>query len=408
MLRQTWRWFGPADTISIPEIRQTGAEGIVSALHHIAPGHVWTPDEIAKRKEQIEQAVVPQARSGETRTPSGLTWDVVESVPVSEAIKTQTGPVTDHYEAYRQSLRNLADQGLETVCYNFMPILDWTRTDLAAQMPDGATAMRFDMLEFCIFDALLLDRPGAEHDYPGEMLENARARHAGMSDADQQGLVNNIVAGLPGANDSWTLDDVRAQLATYADIDADRLRQNLIDFLGEVVPTAEEVGIRLCCHPDDPPFSLLGLPRVMSTTDDYEMVLNAVDSPANGATLCTGSLGVREDFDPVDFVQRLGPKIHFVHLRNTQRTEPSAGLKSSFYESEHLGGDTDMVATIGALLAEQKSRKAEGRADWQIPMRPDHGQAMLDDLSRNSMPGYPLIGRMRGLAELRGIMSALS
>lgn len=422
MLRQTWRWFGPADTISIPEIRQTGAEGIVSALHHIAPGNVWTPEEIAKRKREIEQTqavgpkvrskqvqeIVPQARSGETRTPSGLTWDVVESVPVSEAVKTQTGPVTDHYEAYRQSLRNLADQGLETVCYNFMPILDWTRTDLAAQMPDGVTAMRFNMLEFCIFDALLLARPGAEHDYPGEMLEAARTRHDVMSDADKQGLVNNIVAGLPGANDSWTLDDVRAQLATYADINADRLRQNLIDFLSEVVPTAEEVGIRLCCHPDDPPFSLLGLPRVMSTTDDYAAVLDAVDSPANGATLCTGSLGVREDFDPVDFVDRLGPKIHFIHLRNTQRTEPSAGLKSSFYESEHLGGDTDMVATIGALLAEQKRRKAEDRADWQIPMRPDHGQAMLDDLTRNSMPGYPLIGRMRGLAELRGIMQALA
>lgn len=398
MMRQTWRWFGPADTISIPEVRQTGAEGIVSALHHIAPGDVWTPDEIQKRKAEIE---------GAPNQPSGLTWDVVESVPVSETIKTKTGPVTEHYEAYRQSLRNLADQGLQTVCYNFMPILDWTRTDLAAQMPDGATAMRFDLQAFCIFDALLLARPGAEQDYPEAMLESARAHHAGMSDADKQKLVNNIVAGLPGANDSWTLDDVRAQLATYADITADCLRQNLIDFLGEVVPTAEKVGIRLCCHPDDPPFSLLGLPRVMSTTDDYAAVLNAVDSPANGATLCTGSLGVREDFDPIDFVQRLGPKIHFVHLRNTRRTAPSAGQKSSFYESEHLGGDTEMVATIAALLTEQKRRQSEGRADWQIPMRPDHGQAMLDDLSRNSMPGYPLIGRMRGLAELRGIMQAL-
>jgi mannonate dehydratase len=398
MMRQTWRWFGPADTISIAEVRQTGAEGIVSALHHIAPGEVWTADEISIRKRAIE---------GTPDNPSGLTWDVVESVPVSETIKTKTGPVKDHYEAYRQSLRNLADQGLQTVCYNFMPILDWTRTDLAAVMPDGATAMRFDMLEFCIFDALLLHRPGAELDYPEAMLDGARARHASMSDADKQSLVNNIVAGLPGANDSWTLDDVRAQLATYGQINADRLRQNLIDFLSEVVPTAEEVGVRLCCHPDDPPFSLLGLPRVMSTTDDYVAVLNAVESPASGATLCTGSLGVRKDFDPVDFVQKLGPKIHFVHLRNTRRTEPSAGLKSSFYESEHLGGDTDMVATIGALLAEQKRRQTEGRADWQIPMRPDHGQAMLDDLSRNSMPGYPLIGRMRGLAELRGIMQAL-
>lgn len=398
MLRQTWRWFGPADTISIPQIRQTGAEGIVSALHHIPPGAVWTPDEISIRKRAIE---------GTPDQPSNLTWDVVESVPVSETIKTKTGPVAEHYEAYRQSLRNLADLGLETVCYNFMPILDWTRTDLAAVMPDGATAMRFDLKEFCIFDTLLLARPGAAEDYPETMLEDARASHASMSDTDKQKLVNNIVAGLPGANDSWTLDDVRAQLATYAAITADRLRQNLIDFLSEVVPTAEKVGIRLCCHPDDPPFSLLGLPRVMSTTQDYRNVLNAVESPANGATLCTGSLGVRRDFNPVDFVEKLGPKVHFVHLRNTRCTEPSAGQKSSFYESEHLSGDTDMVATIAALMAEQKRRKAEGRPDWQIPMRPDHGQAMLDDLTRNSMPGYPLIGRMRGLAELRGVMAAL-
>ena len=397
-MRQTWRWFGPADTISIPEIRQTGAEGIVSALHHIAPGDVWTPDEIAKRKTAIE---------GPADAPSGLTWDVVESVPVSEAIKTQTGDVKAHYEAYRQSLRNLAAAGLEVVCYNFMPILDWTRTALAAPMADGATAMAFDLTDFCLFDVCLLGRAGADKDYPAAVVDEARRRHATMSEADKKALVDNIVAGLPGANDSWTLDDVRAQLATYDAIDADRLRQNLVDFLAEIVPMAEEVGIRLCCHPDDPPFSLLGLPRIMSTESDYAYVMDMLDRPANGVTLCTGSLGVRADFDPVSFVQRLGPRVHFVHLRNTRRTGVQHGARSDFHESAHLDGDTDMVATLDALLDEENRRKAEGRTDWQIPMRPDHGHAMLDDFQRNSMPGYPLIGRMRGLAELRGIMTAL-
>lgn len=396
-MRQTWRWFGPADTISIPEIRQTGAQGIVSALHHFAPGDVWPLDEITIRKSAIE---------GTDETPSGLTWDVVESIPVSETLKTQTGPVQEHFDAYRQSLRNLASIGIQTVCYNFMPIIDWTRTDLRAPMPNGARAMRFDLLEFCIFDALLLQRPAAPGDYPEAMMDSARARHSEMSDKAKQALIDNIVAGLPGANESWTLDDVRAQLAMYATIDADRLRTNLVDFLGELVPTAEALGLRLCCHPDDPPFSLLGLPRVMSTEDDYAYVMDAIDSPANGITFCTGSLGVREDFDPVSFIARLGHRIHFAHLRNTKRTAPAGLGRSSFYESEHLGGDTDMLATIRALLGEEKRRKAESRADWQIPMRPDHGQTTLDDFNRNSMPGYPLIGRMRGLAELRGVMQA--
>lgn len=398
MLRQTWRWFGPADTISIAEIRQTGAQGVVSALHHIPPGEVWSHGEIAKRKNAIE---------GREDTPTGLTWDVVESVPVSEAIKTQSGPVDEHMAAYKQTLRNLAGQGIEVVCYNFMPILDWTRTNLAAPMQDGARAMAFDLVDFCVFDAFLLERPGASDDFPARMIEDARTRHAGMSDDAKSALVNTIVAGLPGANDSWTLDDVRAQLATYADIDAVQLRNNLVDFLAEVVQVAQEVGIRLCCHPDDPPFSLLGLPRVMSTQDDYLTVLDLVNMPANGATLCTGSLGVSASFDPVSFVEQLGPRIHFVHLRNTLREGPSAGERHSFHESAHLEGDTDMVATIRALMAEQKRRLGTGRMDWEIPMRPDHGQAMLDDLTRGSMPGYPLVGRMRGLAELRGIMAAV-
>lgn len=397
-MRQTWRWFGPADEISVAEVRQTGAQGIVSALHHILPGDVWPVEEIMKRQVEIETPP-----SG----PSGLTWDVVESVPVCEAIKTKTGPVADHYEAYRQSLRNLATCGIRTVCYNFMPVLDWTRTNLAAQQPGGATAMHFDLLDFCVFDAFLLQRLAARDDYPAVFLADAEVRFATLSNSQRQALVNNIVAGLPGANDSWTLDDVRNHLGTYAAIDGETLRANLIDFLSEIVPTAQELGIRLCCHPDDPPFPLLGLPRVMSSTDDYIHVLNTVDSPNNGATLCTGSLGVAEGFDPVDFVQKLGPKIHFVHLRNTRRLAPAEGERSSFYESEHLDGDTDMVATIRALMGEEQRRKAEGRSDWEIPMRPDHGQAQLADLDRPLQPGYPLIGRMRGLAELRGVMKAV-
>lgn len=396
-MKQTWRWFGPADEISIAEVRQTGAQGIVSALHHFPPGEAWPVEEIKKRQTEIATPATG---------PSGLTWDVVESVPVSETIKTKNGPVAEHYEAYRQSLRNLAACGMRTVCYNFMPVLDWTRTNLAAGQPGGATAMHFDLMDFCVFDAFLLNRPAAADDYSEAFLDEAETRFATLSDEQKKALVDNIVAGLPGANDTWTLDDVRDHLGTYANIDADTLRTNLIDFLSEIVPTAESLGILLCCHPDDPPFSLLGLPRVMSSTDDYAHVLSAVDSPNNGATLCTGSLGVAEGFDPAGFVKRLGDRIHFVHLRNTRRLAPAAGQRSSFYEAEHLDGDTDMVATIKALTAEERRRKADGRSDWEIPMRPDHGQAQLCDLDRPLQPGYPLIGRMRGLAELRGIMAA--
>ena len=392
-MRQTWRWFGPADTISIAEIRQTGAAGIVSALHHIPSGAVWSEAEIARRKAEIE-------------TGSDLTWDVVESLPVSEAIKTQTGPWRDHIAAYKDSLRNLAATGPKTICYNFMPVLDWTRTALRAPLPHGGTAMRFDLTDFAMFDLHLLARPGAAADYADAVRADAARRFAETDDTARKQLVNNIVAGLPGANDSWSLDDVRALLATYSGLDATRLRQNLIDFLAEVAPVAEELGLRLCCHPDDPPFSLMGLPRVMSDLADYRAVLAAVDLPANGVTFCTGSLGVRADFDPVAFVETLGARIHFVHLRNTRRD--GNGDKVSFMESDHLAGDTDMVATLRALLAEERRRTAEGRADWELPMRPDHGHDLLDDHRRASQPGYPLIGRMKGLAELRGVIAALS
>ena len=398
-MRQTWRWFGPSDEISIPEIRQTGASGIVSALHHVPTGAVWSPDEIAKRLRGIE---------GPPEAPSGLTWDVVESLPVSEAIKTQSGDCAAHLEAWRISLRNLAAAGLKVICYNFMPVLDWTRTNLAAPLPGGGTAMAFDLTDFAIFDLHILERDGAAEEHSEAIRNAASERFAQMDDAARARLASNIVAGLPGSNDQWTLDDVRAHLGTYSGVSPERLRQNLIDFLSEVAPLAEKLGMRLCCHPDDPPFPLLGLPRVMSNTDDYAAILEAVDLPANGATFCTGSLGVAEGFDPVDFITRLGPRIHFVHLRNTLRAGPSDGHRVSFHEAEHLGGDPDMVATLATLLAEEARRRAEGRADADIPMRPDHGQALLSDLDRPMMPGYPLIGRMRGLAELRGVMSALS
>ena len=391
-MRQCWRWFGPADPIPLSDLPMAGVEGVVTALHHRAPGTVWTGDDIAERRGAIEAA--------------GLTWDVVESLPVSEAIKTQGPDMARHLDAYRDSLRALAAHGPRIICYNFLPILDWTRTRLRQVQPHGGTAMAFDLVDFAAFDLFLLERPGAAEDHTGETVEAARARFAGMDDARRADLAKTIVAGLPGANDGWTLDDVRARLATYAGIDAGRLRQNLIDFLSEVVPLAEELGLRLCCHPDDPPFPLLGLPRVMSSTDDYTRVLEAVDSPASGATLCTGSLGVAAGFDGADFVRRLGPRIHFVHLRNTRRSPSPDPGRPHFFEAPHLDGDTDMVATIAALIAEERRRAAGGREDATIPMRPDHGQELLGDRGGHSLPGYPLIGRMRGLAELRGVMAA--
>jgi len=398
-MRETWRWFGPADEIRIAEIRQTGAAGIVTALHHIPPGQVWTDAEIAKRKLEVE---------GPDDAPSGLTWDVVESLPVSEAIKTQGPEMKGHLDAYRQSLEALAAQGIKTICYNFMPVLDWTRTALRAPVPGGGTAMGFDLVDFVVFDLYLLVREGANGDYPKDLIKQADRRRAQMSDADCAALANTVVAGLPGAAESWSLPDVAACLQTYRKIDAARLRQHLTDFLSEVVPTAERMGLRLCCHPDDPPFPLLGLPRILSTQADYAWLVEAVPNPANGITFCTGSLGLDPGFDPVGFIKALGPHVHFVHLRNTSRQGEGYGGRSSFIEDAHLAGDTDMVATIRALLAEETRRKAEGRADAVIPMRPDHGHALLSDLDRPMMPGYPLIGRLRGLAELRGVMAALS
>lgn len=396
---QTWRWFGPADTISMDALLQSGVEGVVSALHHIETGAVWSIDEIKMRQQQISTL--------ENGTPSGLKWEVVESLPVSESMKTRTGDFENHIENYKQSLRNLAECGIKTICYNFMPVLDWTRTDLRSPMAHGGTAMRFDLVEFTAFDIFILARKNASNDYP-ENIRAAAERYFNTLNEDQKiALQHNIVAGLPGSNDKWDIADIKRLLDTYTDIDADKLRANLIAFLKAVIPTCEELGLNLCCHPDDPPFSIMGLPRIMSTAEDYAIIMQAVDSPNNGITLCTGSLGVSKSIDFVEMIEDLGSRIHFVHLRNTKREGPNFDDMHSFFEAEHLGGDTDMIAVIAALLKEEQLRKQQGRADWNIPMRPDHGQQILDDLDKDSMPGYPLIGRMRGLAELRGIMKAL-
>ncbi|WP_299501004.1 mannonate dehydratase [uncultured Roseobacter sp.] len=391
-MKQCWRWFGPHDKVALEDLHQVGVEGIVSALHHILPGDVWSDEEITRRQSLL--------------TDAGFKWDVVESLPVSEVIKTQSAGMAEHLGAYKASLEALARHGIKTVCYNFMPILDWTRTSLRAPQPHGGTAMLFSLMDFAAFDLHILARPNAHDDYSADQRQAARALYQNMSDDERLALQQNIIAGLPGANDTWSLADISALLETYAGINPDRLRANLIDFLSEVAPVAERLGMRLCCHPDDPPFGLLGLPRVMSNTQDYAHVLEAVDLPANGATLCTGSLGVSAEFDAAGFVDQLGPRIHFAHLRNTKRLTNGDPTRPDFFEAAHLEGDTDMVATIRALMAEEKRRAAEGRTDWQIPMRPDHGQELLYDREADSMPGYPLIGRMRGLAELRGIMAA--
>lgn len=396
---QTWRWFGPADTISMEDLLQSGVEGVVSALHHIKTGAVWSVDEIKTRQQQITTL--------ENGAPSGLKWEVVESLPVSESMKTRSDDFENHIENYKISLRNLAECGIKTICYNFMPVLDWTRTDLRSPMPHGGTAMRFNLVEFTAFDICILERENASNDYPEAIRAEAEGYFNTLSDDQRTALQHNIIAGLPGSNDKWDIADIKHLLNTYTDIDADQLRMNLISFLKAVIPTCEELGLNLCCHPDDPPFSIMGLPRIMSTAEDYTKIMQAVDSPNNGITLCTGSLGVSTSIDFVKMIEDWGSQIHFVHLRNTKRDGPSFDNKHSFFEAEHLEGDTNIVAVIAALLKEEQFRKQQGRTDWNIPMRPDHGQEILDDLIKNSMPGYPLIGRMKGLAELRGIMKAL-
>ena len=394
-MRHTWRWFGPRDPIRPEDIAQAGVQGVVSALHHVPNGQVWTAEAIARR-----QAEVAMASDG---SPSGLAWEVVESLPISEDIKKQKGEWRAHVAAYKTSLEHLAEAGIRVICYNFMPVLDWTRTDLRWRRPTGARTMRFDMADFAAFDIHLLQRKGAAQDFAPAVVEEAARRLQGMDDAARRGLADAITMGLPGSTEAMDMGAVRDHLAEYGAISAERLRGHFIDFLSEVVPVAERLGLRLCCHPDDPPFPLLGLPRIMSTAADYDAVLGAVDSPANGMTLCSGSLGARADNDLPAMMDRFGPKVHFLHLRNVRRE-----ADGSFFEDEHLEGETDMVALIAAVLREEARRRAEGREDHEIPMRPDHGQEIADDLRRGGQPGYPLVGRLRGLAELRGVERALS
>lgn len=397
-MKQTWRWFGPDDNVSVSDIMQAGAAGIVTALHHIPDGEAWTTREIEDRKDQV-------AHTG-SGSPSGLNWDVVESLPVSEEIKQQRGEWRKHIVNYKESIRNLAAAGIETVCYNFMPVLDWTRTDLGYELPNGAKCMRFDLVDCAVFDIHILARPGAIEDFAPEIAKQASRRNSKLDEDARRNLVSNIVCGLPGAGQGYTLDGLKEQLDFYGDISDTALRQHQIDFLAEVVPVAEKAGVRLCCHPDDPPFPLLGLPRIMSTEEDYDLLTTRIDSPSNGITLCSGSLGVRVDNDLPGMVARLGDKVHFIHLRNVFRE--TEGAKVSFHEAAHLEGRTDMVVLIQAILAEESRRAISGRKDASIPFRPDHGQQLLYDLQAGGQPGYPAVGRLRGLAELRGIIAALS
>jgi mannonate dehydratase len=391
-MEQTWRWFGPDDAISLAEIAQTGATGIVTALHHVPYGVVWSADDIAKRKNVIES----------DRT-LGLRWSVVESLPVAETIKLGDGDLSALFDNYRASIRNLAAADVKTICYNFMPVLDWTRTQLAAPRRRGGTALRFNAHEYAAFDCFILRRKGAEAEQTPDVLARARAWVDTASESDKDRLLATIMAGLPGAYDRYDVPGLRRMLDRYADIDRSDLQAHLKRFLEEVVPTAEEAGVVLCIHPDDPPRPLFGLPRVVSTADDLDFIVKAVDSPANGITLCTGSLGAGVGNDLPAIARRFAPRIFFAHLRNVTK-EPDG----SFVEADHLGGDVDIVAVVEALMREQARRRRSGAVEWRIPFRPDHGHELLDDRTRKTHPGYPLVGRLRGLAELRGVMTAVA
>lgn len=386
-MEQTWRWFGPNDDVTLAEIRQTGATGIVTALHDIPYGEVW-PIEAIEERQRIIAA-------------SGLTWSVVESLPIHEHIKQGTGDLERLFGTYRASLRNLAACGVRIICTNFMPVLDWTRTRLDQALPTGAKALRFDAAQFAAFDALMLRRPGAEEEHAAVMPQ-AQAWFQAASESDRARLLATIMAGLPGAFDRYDIAGLSRMLDLYAGIDRAALRENMARFLRAVVPTAEELGMRLCWHPDDPPRPLLGLPRVVGSAEDFRAILAAAPSPANGITFCTGSLGAGVHNDITAMAEEFAPHVPFAHLRNVRREDDG-----SFYESDHLDGAADMVAVLRSFLAEEKRRRAAGRADWQIAFRPDHGHLLAPDEGRSPFPGYSLVGRLKGLAELRGVIHAL-
>ncbi|MGQ1910613.1 mannonate dehydratase [Marinifilum sp. RC60d5] len=387
-LEQTWRWYGPNDPISLQEIKQTGATGIVSALHQIPNGEVWTIEEIKKRSAEIEAA--------------GLRWSVVESVPVHEDIKKKTGDYKKYIDNYKLSIQNLGACGIETICYNFMPVLDWSRTDLAFESGDGSNALRFDMDIFAAFDVFILKRENAKADYSEEILKRAEVKFQSMTTEEIEKITRNVIAGLPGAEESYTLESFQKVLDEYKEIDAPKLKKHLFEFLSEIIPVAEQAGVRMAIHPDDPPRALLGLPRVVSTIDDAVELTKVVDSVSNGITLCTGSFGAGHFNNLPEMTKILAPRINFVHLRNVSRD-----AEGNFFENYLFDGDIDIPAVMKALLVEEKERKESGRKDWQIPMRPDHGNKMLDDLPKTTNPGYSLYGRMKGLAELRGLEQGL-